>query len=299
MEDLEDLIFQAQTNSNRNLRPVRPIISKKRMIIRNGKKYIAFTPIRANTSLLLRYEQEFMSLVQSMWQDIIAAVLHEYKKYNNKVSYQAMDAPRDLARAIQVIIGDKITFWDKIFKKQASPMVKKMIKNVDKGINYHLTSMQNELENWHIPMSDENLRALNAQSSLIRDYVELITRLPTETKDDIYNDVMMASAMGRDVEWLGSKLHHQYEMKVRRARLVARDQVNKATSAISTAKQLDCGITKNIWRHSHGDKVPRKSHLEASGRVFDLDKGCLINDEYIYPAEKINCTCFSVPVIEV
>lgn len=300
MQDLEDLVFQAQANTNRNLQPTQPVMQKKRIIVRKGKKYVAFTPIRANTTLLLKYEQELTNLVRSMLQDMITAVMQKYREYNDKVSYATMDAIHDdLSRAIQVIIGDKTSFWNKIFKLQAKPMVKKMIKGVDNHIKYNINSIQQDLSNWHIEFSDENLRALNAQEALIRQYVDLITNIPNTRAEQIFNDVMEASSRGRDISWLRQRLEHRYDMDARRARLVARDQVNKATSAISTAKQLDCGITQNIWRHSHGDRYPRQTHLEASGRVFELDKGCLINGEYIYPAEKINCTCFSVPVIEV
>ena len=38
--------------------------------------------------------------------------------------------------------------------------------------------------------------------------------------------------------------------------------------------------------------------MEADGRLFDISKGCLIDGEYIFPGELINCACSFAPVIE-
>jgi uncharacterized protein with gpF-like domain len=166
-------------------------------------------------------------------------------------------------------------------------------------VNYSIKSSEKIAEETlHIPFGSVNRLALQAQHAVIRDNVSLITDITSRMEDEILGDVLQAVMWGRDIKYLRTQLHKVHEIELRRADRIARDQVNKATSAISTAKQLDCGIVENMWRHSHGDKVPRQSHLDASGKIFDLDKGCLIDGQYIYPAEKINCSCYSVPVLK-
>jgi hypothetical protein len=62
---------------------------------------------------------------------------------------------------------------------------------------------------------------------------------------------------------------------------------------------LDLGFTKAKWKHSTASKEPRQSHLKANNKVYNIEEGCYIDGEYIQPAEKINCNCYSVPIIEI
>ena len=82
-----------------------------------------------------------------------------------------------------------------------------------------------------------------------------------------------------------------------RAALIARDQSNKANSVVNRTRQLELGITRAKWMHSHGGKEPRPDHLAADGKEYDIEKGCLISGEYIQPGEMINCRCTSRPIL--
>ena len=64
------------------------------------------------------------------------------------------------------------------------------------------------------------------------------------------------------------------------------------------ARRKELGIKRAIWRHSSAAKEPRQSHVKANGKMFDVDKGMLIDGEYILPGMKINCGCTSRAVIE-
>ncbi len=66
------------------------------------------------------------------------------------------------------------------------------------------------------------------------------------------------------------------------------------------ARYQELGITEAIWCHSAAGKEPRPSHVKAGKEKlrFDVNKGALIDGEYILPGEKINCRCFAKPVIE-
>ncbi|NWC11927.1 minor capsid protein [Pseudomonas agarici] len=131
----------------------------------------------------------------------------------------------------------------------------------------------------------------------IGEQVGLIKSIASEHLSEVQGLVMRSVQRGRDLGELSEELQKRYGITKRRAALIARDQNNKATSAMQSARQRAIGIKEGIWRHSGGGKVPRHSHVQASGKAFDLAKGMFIDGEWIMPGEKINCRCGWSPVI--
>ncbi|MNL73442.1 Phage Mu protein F like protein [compost metagenome] len=92
-------------------------------------------------------------------------------------------------------------------------------------------------------------------------------------------------------------MEKRYAVTKRRAALIARDQNNKATAAITRVRQQGLGIKQAKWMHSRGGKKPRQSHVEANGQLYDVDKGMYIDGAWIRPGELINCRCVAQSVI--
>lgn len=115
--------------------------------------------------------------------------------------------------------------------------------------------------------------------------------------EDTFNRCLME---GRNIGEMVESIEKVLGVTRRRAINLAFDQTNKIEAAMDRQVKLDLGLNKAIWRHSHGwvKTEPRKSHVAADGREFDLRKGCLIEGEYIFPSEKIHCGCFSQAVLE-
>ena len=135
----------------------------------------------------------------------------------------------------------------------------------------------------------------------IRENVALIKSIPAQYFDRIEKSVERSVRAGRDLKGLYDDLRHQYNITRRRAKLIARDQNNKATADITRARLLDIGITKARWLHSAAGKEPRPSHVKASRDkvVFDLNVGWWDPHErkHILPGQLINCRCTLVPVL--
>lgn len=127
--------------------------------------------------------------------------------------------------------------------------------------------------------------------AVIGEQVGLIKSIASEHLTQVEGLVMRSVQRGRDLGELTKDLKERYGITQRRAALIARDQNNKATSVMQATRQQALGITKGIWRHSGAGRNPRHSHVEANGKEFDLDKGMLIDGEWIMPGEKINCKC--------
>jgi len=186
--------------------------------------------------------------------------------------------------------------WSKVFGEQAKYRARQTIGMIDNDSKKKLIKQVQEKLGVKLDLASR--RALMVKQSLIRTNVELITNLCDESYSRINTMVNIAMQNGRDVSWLEAQLSKEVGISSRRAKLIARDQCNKATTAMNVARSMDNGFTKAIWMHSHAGKNPRQSHEDADGEVFDLNQGCFIDGEYIFPREKINCRCFYDLVIE-
>ncbi|OIX43823.1 phage head morphogenesis protein [Yersinia ruckeri] len=139
--------------------------------------------------------------------------------------------------------------------------------------------------------------------AIIAENVSLIRSIPEKYFTEVEGMVYRAVSRGGDRKGLADEIEANFGKRHgitrRRAEFIARDQVRKATSALSSARQQAAGITKGIWLHSGGGSEPRKKHVHANGREFDLDKGLPIGDkgQYVLPGEEPNCGCTWKPVL--
>lgn len=82
----------------------------------------------------------------------------------------------------------------------------------------------------------------------------------------------------------------------KRARLIARDQTAKMSSAFNKVRQIGLGISRYIWSDSH-DKRVRHSHHALNGHTCEWEHPPLIEGEPLNPGEDYNCRCVPIPVI--
>lgn len=128
--------------------------------------------------------------------------------------------------------------------------------------------------------------------------VGLIKSIPMVYLTDVQKYVNEAVDAGFDLATLTDNLDHAYHIGRNRAKLIARDQANKVHAVMEQARRQEIGIKKAIWRHSAAAKEPRQSHVKANGEEFDIDKGLLLDGEWVLPGQAVNCGCSSRAVIE-
>lgn len=187
--------------------------------------------------------------------------------------------------------------WQWAFNKFADHLGKKVagriLSNADAGLSASVRSqgfavkftMTDEMRNTYLAVANEN--------------ISLIKSIASEHLTEVEGLVMRSVARGRDLGYLTKELQARYGITRRRAALIARDQNNKATSAMTAARQKSLGITEGIWMHSHAGKVPRPDHVAANGKRFDIRKGIYMPSvgKEVMPGEEINCRCTWRPVI--
>lgn len=218
-----------------------------------------------------------------------------------KAQYRAQGFAQDAADGTPVMQMRKelrklTTRWQASFNKMADSLAAEFAERVrangDAALTGHLRAKG--LPTIKFTMTDE---MRNAYQAVIGENVGLIKSIASEHLTDVEGIVMRSVVRGRDLGELSKSLQKRYGVTKRRAALIARDQNNKATSALQSARQQKLGITEGIWKHPHAGRVPRPSHLKANGEKFDLSKGMYLDGKWVMPGEEINCRCTWSPVL--
>lgn len=125
--------------------------------------------------------------------------------------------------------------------------------------------------------------------------VALIRSIQQDYHKDIEGIVSRSFIKGRDLATMADEIKERGGVTTRRAALIARDQANKATAQMNSARQKDLGLVWGVWIHSSAGKEPRHSHVKAGREqwVFNTQEGVDFGDGFghVLPGEAINCKC--------
>jgi SPP1 gp7 family putative phage head morphogenesis protein len=201
------------------------------------------------------------------------------------------------AKTLQRRVRELAAFWQEKFDAMALEMSEWFTKSVDQrtttAVKTTFAKAGFTVKPVHTPAQRDILQATVAQN------IELIKSIPAENFADIQGMVMRSIQTGRDLQQLTGDLQKHFGVTRRRAVTIARDQNNKATSALMAAKQKEQGIEEGIWLHSHGGNTPRPKHVKADGQRFKIGVGLPVGPggKYVVPGEEINCRCVWKPII--
>lgn len=255
-------------------------LKRKRLILRD---------IKPNQGIHARYRADLNGLLRSVRNDVLATV----KAHWQKPAPIAMDNDTDqLAQLIDALLAEWLVKLDTLAEPVARKFVGATRATYDRNLSGQLRKAGFTV---NLQMTEYTLAATRASIGM---NVGLIRSIPTEYLGDVSKYVWEAVSGGFDLATLTSNLDHAYHIGRNRCKLIARDQASKAMAVIEQARRMDLGIKRAIWRHSSAAKVPRPSHVAANGKEFDIEKGMLIDGEYIQAGEKIQCGCTSRSIIE-
>lgn len=253
-------------------------------------------PIKPSLALQRRYYSKLMALVDEMQKSTVYWILAEYKRQLPRVDeLMASDASptKDmLARLREIMARQRRKFYSR-----ARPMAEWFASRSNSTSSAMAKTSMQEALGWTVGMRmTRNVN--NILQSVIAENVNLIKSIPDKYFTEVEGLVLRSVREGRDISGLTDDLQQRYGITRRRALTIARDQNNKATSAITRARMQDAGITLAIWRHGGRAKVPRESHVRADGKIFDVREGLMIDGKRTWPGVEINCGCYWIPYIE-
>lgn len=256
------------------------------------RKRTVLPDFRPNAGIQARYRAELNRLLRSCRNDVLALVRQHWEKPAPVEAVRiALDAP-PLAELIDALMVRWMTKLTDLPRKIAREFVGQTVFDYDRKMQGALRKAGFTV---NLQLTDYTKQAMRGAVGV---NVGLIKSIPMEYLVNVQKYVNEAVDAGFDLATLTNNLDHAYHIGRNRAKLIARDQSNKVHATMEQARRIELGITKAIWQHSAAAKEPRKSHVAANGKEFDVDKGLYLDGEWVLPGQAINCGCTSRAVIE-
>ncbi|EOI7432016.1 phage head morphogenesis protein [Yersinia enterocolitica] len=261
---------------------------------RKPKKSKSLRAVNYNAGNIIWYRRELLAVIREMNDDVKKQIVPIFE--DNPL---AMDAnPVQLLRSALRALSKK---WVERFIKMALPTAESVTNKTGEAVDRSLLAAARK-DSVTINMQWTEAM-LEKREAIISENVALIRSIPEKYFTEVESMVFRSVAKGGDRKGLADEIEANFGKRHgitrRRAEFIARDQVRKATSSLSAARQQAAGIREGEWVHSGGGSVPRHSHVKAGKkrRRFDLSKGCLIDGEYIMPGQLPGCGCTWNPVL--
>lgn len=130
----------------------------------------------------------------------------------------------------------------------------------------------------------------DAIAGFIHENVSLIRRMQGETLGQIETLLTRAVASGTRAHAVADEIAARFDVSERHARLIARDQIGKVNSQITTARHQALGITGYFWQHI-ANPHPRVEHIARNGKRFAYADPPADGN----PGMAICCHCLALP----
>lgn len=234
--------------------------------------------VPVNKGVEKEYKRKLDKLVQAMSASVMYWVLADY---GGRSAYE-----------MAVAIRKRVKQWDKIFGKEAQKIALWFVNNVKKHTE---VGMNNAFASAGYKMRKKTPADL--MNAIEYENIELIKSVPEKYFIGIKEVALLSLMYGWSKDKLNEELVKRKGIVERRVKNIASDQTYKTTRLIKQAICVANGIRYAKWKYTWQAEKPREYHVMADGAIFDIDKGCLIEGEFIYPSEKINCHCDFNPVI--
>lgn len=248
--------------------------------------------IRPNVGLEEFYCKCLHQLIDAMHRSTVYWLKAAWRKNTPELAQDAVPA-QTLQRVIRVLSRK----WQKNFNDASADLAKYFAEDIEKRSSGALRHILKKAGfTVQFKMTPEMRDVLHAT---ISENVGLIRTIPQQYLQRVQGMVMRSVTTGRDLEQLTNDIDRLHKVTRKRAELIARDQNNKATSAMVRARQLALDIEEGIWQHSHAGKEPRPTHLHNDGKRFNLKTGWYdpAAKKHVLPGELVNCRCTWRPVI--
>ena len=257
--------------------------------------------------------QEAERLYRTAMQKAIARMTEDYGKELQKTLAKlatasdagvAMDA--NLGAQLSLMFGKLDNHWSSVFNKLAKTLAKTTVERVDQSSKRRLDQSLKELSGGlTIKTPDLPETMVNTLQAATAQNVGLIKSIQSKFHEQVSQEILSSigdqQAVFENSKKLVDRVYWRGETTEERAKFIARDQVAKMNSEMSSARAKSAGITKFKWRHSGASAEPRKLHQKYDGQIFSYDDLPIIDErtgERGLPGQAINCRCVAIPVIE-
>lgn len=264
----------------------------------------AGAPIRPNLGLQREYRRKLLELVDEMYASVTWWIGAEYRRQLPRImEYDGKGMDASPAADLMKALRRRLRQWQRRFDEKSDMLAQWFAREAAKSASTAVAASVAGVTGHTvagIAVEFQMTRAMNnAIASIVFENTSLIRSLPQKAFLEIEGLVMRGARTGYDAGRLTDELQKRFGVTRRRAEFISRDQMNKATEALSRVRMQELGIAEAVWIHSGTPKQPRPTHLKFNGQVFQLDQGLYDADahRYVQPGELPNCYCTKRPLI--
>ena len=271
------------------------------MAKRQQDKVRSLRAISANPGIRASYRRVIRSMIRAMREDYSRKLSALYEQLEWRIAADSSGPWKSPLQRMTDALDSLAGKWSSRFatfsEKAAPRMVKDVLKRVVKS---RLTSIKDAgvkplLRDMDLAgrISDKRVQ------TLVEANVALIKSIPKECHQRVAKLITQAISSQMSHEKLVESISKDFGVTERRANLIARDQVLKATQSMAQATDKELGITEGIWIHVPGRKSSRPTHVKMDGKRFTLTTGLWDSavNKWVKTGELINCCCKYRPVV--
>ena len=254
-------------------------------------------PQRPNAGLRKEYERKLLKLLDEMQQSVEYWLLTAYRQNAGRIAQDAAPPSQVPASWMAWALKRLQRRWLRRWRDRADRIAKWFVTR-SQSISQAQSIAAMKAAGFTVQIHPS--RVLNdTVKALIAENVSLIRSIPQQFFQQVESLVQRSIIQGRDVASLRDELQGRFGVTRNRAKLIARDQSNKAFQAIKRAENQQLGIKEGIWVHVPGTKSSRKTHMRMNGKRFKLNEGLYDSDvkRKVLPGELVACNCVYRAVI--
>lgn len=257
-------------------------------------------PIFPPAGIEKEYEKRLRREIRAMEKSVVYWLRAKYRANEDVIVDSAVD---NLLKEFRRLLRQ----WTRHFNELCETLPKWFVGKIRGYVAGNLVEQTKPLRDaglgFNLKFSYMSQKERQTFAAIVKENVNLIkNRLMRDNLTQVEGIVLRNIEAGHDLARMTEELHKQFGVTERRARMIARDQTNKATNNLSRQRLLSYGINKGIWMHTASGKTYRETHEnDMAGQEYDIREGCFDPDEkvnrHIQPAELVNCYCVCRPVI--
>jgi uncharacterized protein with gpF-like domain len=284
-------------------------VNRRRAALARSGKIVAPRGVQPNVGVRRAYEAKLLPMIRRMHRDVIKGVLAIYGKLlpsedaapggaggppRAVPAKAAVDAPRapsvaELDAFFQEMMEQWGLRWEAMSEAAAEAFATAVAANTGVQFTQILRDMGFAIQ------LNPTAATRGFLATVMQANADLIKTIPEQYLMDVRALVNDSLFRGRDLGGLEADLVDRYHITERRARMIAKDQSNKATQGLARLEAEECGITRAIWHHVTASRHPRPTHQEMDGTEYEIAQGCWDPEvgRHIQPGELVNCNCRS------
>lgn len=254
-------------------------------------------PVELPKDIVIRYNAELQRMVNSIQQEINRSIVPQLKYLAPE--YTA-DSWVDTITSAIALLRQRLSGNN--FKRFAERLAANFITDIN---TRNIQTMGKMFGSFGIDIMTINKQVTDFLQASVAENVQLITSIQSQYLDRVETLVLTNMRAGLRPSAIQQQLQDQFGITKNRARLIARDQLSKASNGLAKKRMKSSGIKYWRWVTSKDQRV-RNKHNDFAERVTKYGKGIYAMDapplnekgQPVFPGDEVACRCIMQPVLE-